>query len=240
MEKIFIYGIYDSEEPQLIRYVGKTKKKIQERLNQHIYLSKRKVKRPLYLWIKKLLDDGKKPEVVLIEETDDKEWVEKEIFWIRFYRKNEKLLNLSDGGESNLNYVPSLETRKKISESNLGKHNFWKGKKLSDEHKKKIGISGLGKKRSENTKKNISESLKGKKLSDEHKMKISQNSPYKNKIAKNVRRVAKIDIITDNVIEIYESLEIASKENNIKNKGNITMVCRGIRNYCGGFKWKYI
>jgi group I intron endonuclease len=240
MSKIFIYGIFNPDEPNNIRYVGKTKKNINERLKEHIYLGKKNIKRPLYLWINKLLQNNKSPEIMIIEETNDKEWVEKEIFWIKHHKISNNLLNLTDGGESNLNYVPTEETRKKISLNNIGKHDYWKGKKFSDEHKQKIGESGLGKKRTEETKKNISMSLIGRKLSKEHRLKLSQVSPKKGKIAENAKAVNKICPKTNEVINTYPSLEIAAKENNIKSKGNIVMVCQGLRNQCGGFLWKYV
>lgn len=240
MEKIFIYGIYDNNKPDQIRYVGKTKKNVKDRLKQHIYLSKKNIRRPLNLWIKKLLDEGKYPEIKILEVTDDKHWAEKEIFWIKEHKKFDNLLNLTDGGESNLNYVPSEQTKRKISESNKGKHNFWKGKKLTQEHKNKIGLSGFGKKRTEETKKNISESLMGKKLSEEHKLKLSKNSTLKGKPAKNNKKVKKICLETKKILEIYPSLELAAKKNNIKSKGNIVMVCQGKRNQCGGFNWEYV
>jgi group I intron endonuclease len=240
MEKIFIYGIYNPDEPEIIRYVGKTKKNVNKRLKEHIYLGEKKVKRPLYLWINKLLQKNKKPEIIIIEETNNKEWASKEIFWIKKYKKTNNLLNLTDGGESNLNYIPNEETRKKISLNNIGKHSYWKNKKLSKEHKDNIGKSLVGKKRSDKTKKNISESLKGRKLSEEHKLKLSVLSPNKGKQAKNIKSVNKICLETGNIIETYMSLEIAAKENNIKNKGNIVMVCQGKRNKCGGFLWKYV
>lgn len=239
MEKVIIYGIYDPNIPEIIRYVGKTKKTIKKRLNEHIYLSKQNLKRPLNLWIKKLLNEGITPEIKEIEITNDKEWAKREIFWIKQYKKINNLLNLSDGGESNLNYICSEETKRKISERNKGKHDYWKGKKMSDEHKQKISQGGYGKKRSEITKKNISNSLKGKKLSESHKLKLSEKSPNKGKLAKNVRKVDKICLTTKKILKTYDSLEIAAKENNIKNKGNIVMVCKNKRNKCGGFFWKY-
>jgi group I intron endonuclease len=239
MEKIIIYGIYDPDTPKIIRYVGKTKKSIKKRLSEHIYFSKKNLKRPLNLWIKKILNDNRLPEIMVIEETNDKEWAKRETFWIKKYKKTNNLLNLTDGGESNLNYVCSEETRKKISESNKGKAGYWKGKKMTDEHKQKIGKSGLGKKRSDETKKNISNSLKGKKLSESHKLKLSEKSPNKGKPAKNVKKVDKICLITQTIVKTYDSLELAAKENNIKNKGNIVMVCKGKRNKCGGFFWRY-
>jgi hypothetical protein len=49
-----------------------------------------------------------------------------------------------------------------------------KGLKLSDEHKKKIGASGLGQKRSEETRRKISEALKNKPKSEQHKKSLAE------------------------------------------------------------------
>jgi hypothetical protein len=82
-------------------------------------------------------------------------------------------------------YKPTKETLKKISESNKGKHNYWFGKKHSEETKEKIRQSKLGKKRkpfSEEWKIKLGEhslgneygkALKGIKRSEETKKKIS-------------------------------------------------------------------
>ena len=53
------------------------------------------------------------------------------------------------------------------------------------------------------------------------------------------RRVAKIDLETNKIIEIYSTIALAARENNCDNSA-ISKVCRGIRNKCGGFGWKYI
>ena len=71
---------------------------------------------------------------------------------------------------------PTTETRLKISGANKGKnrgnkhYNF--GKHLSKEHRMKISLGGIGMKRSEETKRHISESLKGRIFSEEHKQKL--------------------------------------------------------------------
>lgn len=236
--EIIIYGIFDPNEPETIRYIGKTKKSIKERLYKHIYLSKKGVKRPLNLWIKKLLDSGIIPEIKEIEKTNIDEWDGKEIYWISYYRNNGDLLNLSDGGGSNLNYSPSDETRKKISEANKGKIGYWKGKKMSEEHKQKISEGGLGKKRSDTTKQKISESLNGRKLTDNHKLNLSKS--HKGQISKNKKPVIKLCLETGKELEVYESLEIAMIKNNIKSKGNLVSVCQNKRKKCGGFSWKYV
>lgn len=80
--------------------------------------------------------------------------------------------NKTVGGERN---QPTIETRKKISESKKGKNNPFYGRKHSDETKKKISEYRKGKKLFDETKKKMSEYHKGKKLSDETKKKISES-----------------------------------------------------------------
>lgn len=53
------------------------------------------------------------------------------------------------------------------------------------------------------------------------------------------RKVSKIDIKTLQVIETYDTLALAARENNCDSSG-IAKVCRGKRKTCGGFIWKYI
>jgi hypothetical protein len=51
--------------------------------------------------------------------------------------------------------------------------------------------------------------------------------------------VAKINKDTNEIIEIYDTIALAARENNCDNSA-ISKVCNGTRNSCGGFKWKYI
>lgn len=114
------------------------------------------------------------------------------------------LVNMTDGGEGIFN--PSEEVRNKISLSNKGKVSSMKGKKHSEETKRKMTEAQKGnknslgrklspetrkkmseakKKMSDDTKLKLSEAKKGKKLSDEHKRKLSEakkgkvRGPYK-------------------------------------------------------------
>ena len=66
----------------------------------------------------------------------------------------------------------SEEHKKKLSEAN-------KGKRLSEEHKKKIGEANKGKQLSEETRNKMSEAAKGKKFSDEHRRKLSESQKGK-------------------------------------------------------------
>jgi hypothetical protein len=75
------------------------------------------------------------------------------------------------GGATNLGNHHTEETKVKISKANKGRH---LGKKLTSQHKIKIGLSQKGKsKHSNETKLKISEKLKGRLKSREHKKKIS-------------------------------------------------------------------
>ena len=81
------------------------------------------------------------------------------------------LHNRTNGGEGTSGWVPSEETRKRISEANKNpseetrrkKSDANKGKTLSEEHKRKIGEVGKGKIISEEHKKKLSEAQKGEK-----------------------------------------------------------------------------
>ena len=54
------------------------------------------------------------------------------------------------------------------------------------------------------------------------------------------KKVNKIDKDTDQIIETYDSISDALRSiNSPLVAGNLTKVCKGERNTCGGFKWKY-
>lgn len=65
------------------------------------------------------------------------------------------------------------ETKDKISKSKQG-HDFWTGKKHTEESKLKMAIAATGRKLSDETVKKFSEIKKGLKYSDEHKANISK------------------------------------------------------------------
>ena len=54
----------------------------------------------------------------------------------------------------------------------------------------------------------------------------------------NIKSVEMIDIETNKVIKTFKSISDASRETKI-NISNITMVCKGVRKYAGGYIWKY-
>jgi hypothetical protein len=81
-------------------------------------------------------------------------------------KNNPQYYNKSNGGKNCFVEQHSVETKKKMSESQ-------KGKVFSDEHKKKIAIKNKGKIRSLEVKQKMSENRKGKILPDYHKKAVS-------------------------------------------------------------------
>ena len=55
----------------------------------------------------------------------------------------------------------------------------------------------------------------------------------------NDQKVGKYDS-DNNLIQIYNSISEAARQNNISSSSNITSCCQGRRKTCGGFIWKYI
>lgn len=73
----------------------------------------------------------------------------------------------------------SEETKRKLSEKNKGEKHPMYGKSHSEETRKKISEKQKGRKLSEETRKKISEVRKGQKISDEHKQRISESKKGK-------------------------------------------------------------
>lgn len=75
-----------------VRYIGKTKQTLKRRLSIHIRQNSKCKKS---IWIKELIKNGFKPEIILIEQCDNKNWKQREIYHISIY---DKLLNENKGG----------------------------------------------------------------------------------------------------------------------------------------------
>lgn len=92
------YKIYKLIEPEtnIVKYIGCTTSKLNERLSQHIYDSKTKNSFKS-VWIKSLLEKGLKPKIELIETCIEENWIQKEQYYINFYYKD--LTNFTKGGD---------------------------------------------------------------------------------------------------------------------------------------------
>lgn len=93
--------------------------------------------------------------------------------------------------------------------------------------RQKILIKLLGRKLSEDTKNKISKSMLGKNV-----LGFGKEHPSS-------KPVAQLNILTGEVISIYDNIRIAETHTNIDHS-NISKVCRGKYKQAGGYSWKYI
>lgn len=116
-----IYALTDPRTGE-VRYVGQTTKpKLRTRLNEHVaHARQNKDRRHVHNWIRALLAEDVRPEIVLLEETSD---VERERVWLRYYRiKGARLTNAHRGGSRGpLGIEQSDEHRERIAAAHRGK-----------------------------------------------------------------------------------------------------------------------
>jgi len=94
---IQIYALTDPHTDN-IRYIGKANN-AEKRLKTHILDSRRR-NTPVYCWLRKLLDLGTVPGLVILREVEQNEWIEAERELIFFHRATgARLLNLAEGGD---------------------------------------------------------------------------------------------------------------------------------------------
>lgn len=141
---------------------------------------------------------------------DRDELDKKEQYWIDFYD--------SMNPEKGYNLTSggdhpkmSEETRKKISEAKKGEKNHIYGKHHSIETRKKMSAAHKGKRKSEEMRKKIS----------------GAHHPRARKV------------LCVETGEVFDCITIASKTKNL-NYRNISNVCIGKRNKCGGYSWRYL
>lgn len=111
---IKIYGIFDPREPEHIRYIGKTKFTLIKRLGQHISSSLEYKRSGLKQdWIKKLINEGIRPDIKLICVTTEEHWEDIERYLIKQYKDDgHELLNIHRGGKLNIKEKPLNEYHK--------------------------------------------------------------------------------------------------------------------------------
>jgi len=178
---VLIYALKDPDTLE-IRYVGKTVRSLSRRLGNHIANAKgNKHNVHLSNWILKLLRQGKRPIIELIENCSYLNWQEREQYWISHYPD---LINITDGGDGCVGLIHKPETIEKLRQAKLGtkhtqefKDNMskrLKGKSLTQAHKDAIGNANRGKKASEETKKKLSKAHIGIQQTEESKKRRSE------------------------------------------------------------------
>lgn len=151
------YKIYKLIDPitNEVRYVGQTKRSLEQRLNEHIKGYGQKTNSHKRNWIKSLLKQDLKPIIELQESGLTKSLVsEREIYWIQYYKDNgSKLTNATSGGGGPLDYSHSEETKAKLKKSLTGR-------KLSETHRENIGKAREGMHLSQESKDKLAKKVK--------------------------------------------------------------------------------
>lgn len=130
---VSIYGLIDPRSKEC-RYVGKAKDAVKR---GYLHVCESQLRRKTYKnhWVKSLLREGHRPEMIILEETTPANWKEAEIFWISYLRfLGARLTNATSGGDGV--HDPSPETREKMGDSCRGKK-----RTFTSEHKAKIAAA---------------------------------------------------------------------------------------------------
>lgn len=109
---VLIYGLIDPVSGQ-VRYVGKTKH-LNRRVSLHLADVERETTHKAN-WLRRLKRQGVRPEVVILEFTDEGSWQAVERKWIAHFKPGGLLTNHTDGGEGTDGWVVSESTRQNMS-----------------------------------------------------------------------------------------------------------------------------
>lgn len=158
-------------------YIGKTLYSLNKRKNDHISCS---AKNDTYFHkaISKYNPNNFSWEI--IEENDKEKLPKREQYWIKKFNSFGEGYNLTYGGDGNLGWIPSEETKIKMREANSGENSPWYNKKHTPEQIDKIKNSiklwweTIPNEILEKRNKNISISRKGKPLTEEHRKNIAK------------------------------------------------------------------
>lgn len=144
---VFIYTLSHPITKE-IRYVGKTFKKLNQRLKNHVWESKQPTCHR-HNWINKLLNDNLRPEIKVLDVVPEEDWQFWEIYWIEQLKSwGLNLTNSTSGGEGCdwTGKTHKQESKEKMSKAKIGIPTWNKGKTLTDNHKAKLSSSHTGKK----------------------------------------------------------------------------------------------
>ena len=191
-----LVNIYSIEYPEgNIRYIGKTKLLVEDRLLQHMKAAKCGVKSYSKDWLRSLLKQGNTPVIKTLDIVDESDWQFWEIYYISLYKSwGFSLTNHTVGGEGiDIDSIRRGHATRKarlmsgeIVVWNKGRTGIYSeehrrhlselaSKRIqSEESNKKRSDKQKGLKRSEITKQKMSKSFKGRIIREETKEKISK------------------------------------------------------------------
>lgn len=136
-----VYVLFSTEDPESIRYVGRSKHDSHEkRLKVHLASARNGSKSHVHNWIRKTTNAGNQVLGITLE--TGLSWnksARREVYYINKYKKQgHSLTNMSDGGEGRgIGYKLSEDARKSI-----GRHNHLLKKKQHEDYRKQGIIWG--------------------------------------------------------------------------------------------------
>lgn len=209
------------------KYVGQTIHSIDSRWKEHVRCSQRNPKYPIHCAIKKY--SPRSFEFYVLQECNTKEELDiAEISWIKKINSRICGYNLAKGGAG-------------VRGKGLWNH--------TDEAKLAISRGNIGKVRSLELRKRISNSVRKsmtptlKDLISKNTIKALSNPITRLKLEKNnyskTRKIVAQYSLNDELITTYDSATIAARLSGV-NKGNLCACARGCFKQAGGFRWKYI
>lgn len=234
----FIYALYSPEQPNVVRYVGKSNN-INSRLTKHIYEAKNG-KSYKNNWIKSLLNKGQKPTIKVLKKVDVSEWKYWEMFFVEKY-KSESLTNATLGGDGGLTEDRYLEISHKkwkmVAQINI---------KYGNIINKFLNISDAASYIGAKSRSRISDCCNEKIISSYGFIwrflgkdgNIIENKKRKTDIHRR-KKIVQINIETGAIIKRYSSITEAARENNF-DVANLSSCCLGKLNSSYGYLWRFI
>lgn len=250
MENTFIYTLSDPITKE-VRYIGKTNN-LKRRLSAHVSRA-RKTNSNSHKnnWVRKILNEGNKPLIEILEEVPTDNWEEYEIYWIEQFKNwGFRLLNTCEGGEGAKTgpRKPLPDKHKKLISKSLRK--TAKERPEIYKNRERISID-----KDELYQKYITDNLSIPKCADYFKCSWSkiQKSIKEYKIKKDksiwVKQCANDYVMpTKPILQFDRDMNLIKKwEGGLKqiedelniNRSLISRVCNGHRNHTKGFVWKY-
>jgi len=258
---VFIYFLSDINGE--IRYIGKTKQYLKQRLYAHIVECKTNRKSHKISWIKSLLKNGNKPIINIIDEVPEEEWEFWEQYWIsQFKCWGFNLTNLTFGGQGGTGYKHTNKSKQKMRISKLGTTlPIEQRKKISESIKLKAKENPLYNRGEGNSRKFLDKELLYQKyITDNLSLNkcasffgVSKKTVFTNiteylfkkdksnwigQVGSNPEKYVLQFDKDGNFIKEWLGLKNITKEIGI-NSSNIANCCRGVAKSAGGFTWKY-
>jgi hypothetical protein len=230
MNEIKIYALVSPNMPDIIRYVGITKRDLNTRLNEH-WCSKNNKHTAVAKWNKSLELNNLKPQIKLLDICLEKDWEDYERFYISYY-KNNKLLNYEPGGKTTRVFKKYKKVNVDSRKKTVLKICIKSGKILQkyDSTSQVEDILGLNKNVIASACRGLQQKAYG--YHWEYK-----GEKWVSKLKNKKRKVVYQSDKDDNIINIFKSVVEASDKTGYS-KSYIAVRCRNEKS-TGEYKWKY-